>query len=30
MKVKLDLCPWCTKTLAECTCYGLDDVVVLP
>ncbi len=23
-RVKLDLCPWCTKTLAECTCYGAD------
>jgi hypothetical protein len=22
--VKLDICLWCTKTLAECTCYGAD------
>jgi hypothetical protein len=22
--VKLDICMWCTKTLAECTCYGVD------
>lgn len=22
--VRLDLCPWCTKTLAECTCWYVE------